>query len=220
MNLSSIAPSLGDTQPREIGWAVAFAVGAVAYFIFSSPFASNRELRNRWPTYLYVIMFVHGIIALSVLVHLPISARWTPTRLQVPHAFFVLTALLTVVAMGIFDALFRPARAKLAYFNGFQRSLAENMASSAFVAGLCALVYARCQEGAVDAAHDALCSNMGGNEDFYPLGLTVSPVWRLWLTWCAPKLAVDRDLRRSRSRRRRASPPPLPPLFRRAVSPL
>lgn len=219
MNLSSIAPGLGSAQPREIGWAVAFAVGAIAYFIFSSPFASNRELRNRWPTYLYVIMFVHGIIALSVLVHLPISARWTPTRLQVPHAFFVLSALLTVVVMGIFDALFRPARAKLAYFNGFQRSLAENMASSAFVAALCALVYARCHDGAVDAAHDALCSNMGENQEFRPLGLTVSPVWRLWLTWYAPTLAVDRGARRPCSCRHRSSPGPRRRLNRRAACP-
>lgn len=132
--------STATTTTSYIYWYSIYGLLFLAFFVFSSPFQGNRELRDRWNGYVYISTILYIWLGCAVAFHLPILHY----DLKLPVSLFSPLFLASVIVLVICEGIVKLANNWFVYHIGFKQNSIEVIQNSIILSIACCLVYSQC----------------------------------------------------------------------------
>jgi len=110
------------------------------FYVFSSPFTSNRELRHRWSGYVYVSTVIYLWLSVAAAFHLPILHYDTKIPISLFSPLFLASSITLLLCEGIVKLLNK----WFVFHVGFRQNSLEVFQNSVLVSIICCIVYTQC----------------------------------------------------------------------------
>ena len=128
-----------DTK-AYVFWYIFYAALFLLFYVFSSPFTSNRELRRHWTGYVYFSTVLYIWLFVAVASHLPILHYDTAVPLSMFSPLFLASVFTLFCCEGGLKLLNR----YFVYHVGFRQNSMEVVQNSVVVSIICCIVYTQC----------------------------------------------------------------------------
>ena len=121
-------------------WYIFYALLFLLFYIFSSPFHANRELRRHWNGYVYLSTTLYVWLFLALVFHLPVLHYDT----RIPLSLFSPLLLASVVTLVVCEGVVKLCNRWMVFHVGFRQSSMEVMQNAIVVSIVCCVVYTHC----------------------------------------------------------------------------
>ena len=121
-------------------WYIFYALLFLLFYIFSSPFHANRELRRHWNGYVYLSTTLYVWLFLALVFHLPVLHYDT----RIPLSLFSPLLLASVVTLVVCEGVVKLCNRWMVFHVGFRQSSMEVMQNAILVSIVCCVVYTHC----------------------------------------------------------------------------
>ena len=121
-------------------WYVFYALLFLLFYIFSSPFHANRELRRHWNGYVYLSTTLYVWLFLALVFHLPVLHYDT----RIPLSLFSPLLLASVVTLVVCEGVVKLCNRWMVFHVGFRQNSMEVLQNAILVSIVCCVVYTQC----------------------------------------------------------------------------
>jgi len=132
--------SIVSSSSSYLFWYAFYALLFLLFYVFSSPFTSNRELRRHWSGYVYVSTILYVWLSVAVAFHLPILHYDT----KVPISLFSPLLLASILTLFFCEGVVKLLNRWFVFHVGFRQNSLEILQNSILISVICCVVYTQC----------------------------------------------------------------------------